>query len=82
MSECKHGLEERWCATCNPPEPLFVDREGHGTRFVASFDGQCSGCLLNISAGDSLTALDGEYLCDDCAPTPEPEIDLGGPFST
>lgn len=76
MSECKHGIEIDWCATCTPP----AGEHDPGTVFVAQFDGECTGCLSSVFAGEKMTARDGDYLCTDCAPIPEPD-DLGGPFS-
>lgn len=76
MTECKHGLEIDWCATCTPPAS---EQEDEGTEFIAQYDGECTRCFAQVYAGDRLLALDGDYLCDECRPERKP--DLGGPFS-
>jgi hypothetical protein len=50
MSECIHGLDDEWCATCkHGPEREEPERIRYA--FDAQYDGHCPECNLPISVG-------------------------------
>lgn len=67
MPECKHGLDDEWCATCkHGPERKVSERDG--TPFPAGYFGRCP-AGDTIEEGDVIVRLvDGEYAHARCAP--------------
>lgn len=68
VTECIHGLEADWCATCkHGPDvkpPLKV-----AATFFARYPGDCRACSLPIVAGEAICLLsDDSYVHDGCRP--------------
>jgi hypothetical protein len=76
-SECKHGLDPRWCATCKhgpvreQPWRATADALGEDVTIAAKHPGRCRVCSDTIEPGDriSLQERDGEtrWVCGGCA---------------
>lgn len=66
MSECIHGLEEDWCATCKhgaevPTSPADV------ATFRAKYEGDCRECRLPIAVGEVICLRsDDSYVHEGC----------------
>lgn len=69
MSECPHGLDQRWCSVClrgPKPRPVAVTVEA---TFEARYAGQCPACNLPITVGQTICRLSDEsYVHQDCSP--------------
>lgn len=69
MSECIHGLDEAWCATClhgpaRRDQPPTIE-----ATFRARYEGQCSGCDLPINPGQTIHKLSNDrYVHEGCQP--------------
>lgn len=47
---------------------------GASRPFEARFDGECAECDSAIYEGETIVMLDGEALCEDCAPKPDEPV--------
>ena len=68
MSDCPHGLDTAWCATCKhgPSKPSAVTIEA---TFRARYEGDCPGCSLPIHIGQVVHKLSNErYVHEGCQP--------------
>lgn len=72
MAECKHDIEVSSCHFCTPrvrdAERRLENHGRWGPVFAAAYDGECSACPAEITAGDMIRA-DGEggWLCAECS---------------
>ena len=65
--ECKHGLVLEWCASCKTGPAVVVDRPVVEATFHAMFEGDCPGCRLPISVGQTIHRLSsGRYVHEGC----------------
>ena len=65
MSDCIHGLDDQWCATClhGPERP---ERQPTMLTTTAKFVGRCPECRRYIGVGDTIGRVDDAWLCADC----------------
>lgn len=66
MNECRHGLNEDWCASCKkqlPPAPLVLE----GQTISARFGSKCPGCGDPIMVGEDVHLTDAGWACTSCA---------------
>lgn len=68
VSECIHGLDTDWCATCKHG-PARAERESVEVTFRARYEGDCNGCDLPIYVGQVVHRLSsGRYVHRGCEP--------------
>jgi hypothetical protein len=63
VSECRHGLDDRWCASCKDPRPGAASRDDEtpGPAFTARYPGSCPGCGEAIELGQTIRGVGGLY---------------------
>jgi hypothetical protein len=64
MNECRHGLNEEWCASCRKTParvPVF-----EGTTIASRFGGKCPGCGELIVVGEDVHLTDVGWVCTRC----------------
>jgi hypothetical protein len=67
MSECIHGLDTDWCATCLHGPERKQPEKAAGFAFKAKFANQCGCCNLPIFEGQSIIKTTFErYVHEDC----------------
>lgn len=57
-TECPHGLDARWCATClHGPRQRENWIAAIGYTFEAKLDGQCPACDLPVMVGQRIVKV-------------------------
>lgn len=68
MSECIHGLDTEWCATCKHG-PEKQPRDEIEYSFTAKYDGHCSSCNLPVYVGQrAAKTVKGRLIHEGCKP--------------
>lgn len=64
VSECRHGLEESWCATCmgSARIPPVIE----GPTIASRFRAKCPGCGDMVEEGEDITLADVGWVCGGC----------------
>lgn len=69
MSDCPHGLDTRWCATCKHGPTPRQETVSIVATFGARYGGECPVCSLPIAVGARIAKLtDDTYVHVGCAP--------------
>ena len=79
MSECKHGLEQSWCADCTGRDGRSAPTTftGDVRAVIASFPGDCYECLEPFDEGDEIAHNGNGWIAACCEHTlPDPLDDF------
>lgn len=75
MTDCPHGMPTpASCMPCmeegNMPPVVVADPDHIVATFYAKYDGECPGCGLSISVGQTVHKLEpsGRYVHEGCQP--------------
>lgn len=66
MAECKHGLDDAWCASCKHPLRHAAETPEIGPPIRAGYHGTCSRCPEPIEPGDVIRNVDLTWAHADC----------------